>query len=101
MDVFETDDDVVLQLELPGIDSDRIKIDVDEDVLRLETTAEREEEAGEAVLREFSPTNFYREFILSRQLDRENIAASWNNGVLTLKVPKGAARTHKIEIEAS
>jgi len=103
VDVFETDDDVVLQVELPGIRSDQIKIDVDEDVLRLETTARREEqeEAGEAVLREFTPTNFYREFVLSRELDRENVAASWKNGVLTLKVPKGAAKTHKIEVEAS
>ena len=102
VDVFETDAEVVLQFELPGIDSGDIKVDVENDTLRVETGAEHEGEPGsELVLREFAPANFSREFILSRQLDRGKIAASWNNGVLTLKVPKGKAKTHKIEIESS
>lgn len=100
VDVFETDKDVVFQFELPGIDSEQIKVDVEDDVLRVETVRDRGEgDSEELVLREFAPTDFFREFILSRQLDKDNIAASWNNGVLTLKVPKGAVATHKIEIE--
>ncbi len=102
VDVFETDRNVVLQFELPGIAPDEIKVDVEGDSLRVETTARMDGDGhgdGEVLLREFVPANFYREFVLSRELDRENIQASWNNGVLTLEVPKAAeAKAHKIEI---
>ncbi|MCD6405065.1 MAG: Hsp20/alpha crystallin family protein [Planctomycetes bacterium] len=100
VDVFETDRNVVLQFELPGIASDEIEVGVEGDSLRVETTAMIDGGGrGEVLLREFVPANFYREFVLSRDLDRENIHASWSNGVLTLKVPKAAeAQPHKIEI---
>ncbi|MHC4712133.1 MAG: Hsp20/alpha crystallin family protein [Planctomycetota bacterium] len=99
VDVYETDEEVVLQFELPGVSSSEVDVAVEGDNLRVETRAEGREETGEAVLTEFAPVNFYREFVLSRELDRDNVAASWNNGVLTLKVPKGGAKTHKIAID--
>ena len=72
------------------------------DTLKVETKSSIEAtDHGEAVLSEFVRADFYREFLLSRELDRENIAASWNNGVLTLRVPKGGSKTHKIAIESS
>jgi len=101
VDVYETDSDVVLQFELPGVEADAIEVGVDADTLKVETKAAREPSGhGRQIVSEFEPADFYREFILSRDLDRENIVASWNNGVLTLKVGKQAAATHKIEIEA-
>lgn len=99
VDVFETDDDVVLQLELPGIESDQIDVSTDGDLLKVQTKSGRQDAGdGRMLLKEFVAADFYREFVLSRQLDRENIAASWNDGVLTLKVAKGAAKKHRIEI---
>ena len=100
VDVFETDENVVLQFELPGIEAGDVDVGVEGDSLTVRTKARIEPgESGEALLREFAPANFTREFILSRELDRDNIAASWSNGVLTLEVPKAAAKAHKIEVE--
>lgn len=99
VDVYETEEQVVLQFELPGVDSGDVDVRVDGDTLRVETRGKGDQRAGEVVLREFTPANFYREFVLSKDLDRDSIAASWKNGVLTLTVAKEAAKTHKVAIE--
>jgi len=103
VDIFETGEGIVLQFELPGIPKDSIKVDLDKDTLRVETTADCGKAAGgETLLREFDACNFTREFVLSRDLDREHIAASWSDGVLTLEVSKAAeAQPRKIPVTVS
>jgi len=100
VDVFETADGVVMQVELPGVEKDAAKVTLEGDTLRVETSGEtREAPAGEAVLAEFVRADFAREFALSRDLDREHIEASWSSGVLKLRIPKlAAAGPRKIQI---
>ena len=89
VDVFEDAGGVVLQFELPGVPKDDIKINIENDSLRIETSADLSRPlAGEPLLSEFERVNFAREFVLSRTLDKDHIQASWSNGVLVLKVPK-------------
>lgn len=103
VDVYESADSVVMQFELPGVTRDEIRVTLDKDNLRIETTADVAVKAdGEVLLREFERANFAREFVLSRNLDTANVQASWSDGVLTLKVPKSAqTKPRKIAITQS
>lgn len=103
VDIFETDEGVTFQFELPGVTREDIDINLEGDTLRVASHAQiQEARHGEPILREFAPANFIREFVLSRDLDRDNLLASWRDGVLTLMVPKAAAaKPRKIEIAAS
>ncbi len=102
VDVFETADGVTFQFELPGVSREDIDINLEGDSLSVSTHAAfKQGEHGEPVLQEFTPANFSREFVLSRDLDRENVQASWHDGVLALTVPKAeAAKPRKIQISA-
>ena len=103
VDIFETGDGVTLQFEMPGVSRDEIDIDVDGDLLRVKSRAAvKADMHGKPMLEEFMPSNFEREFLLSRDLDRGKIDAAWRDGVLTLKVPKAeTAKPRKISISAS
>jgi HSP20 family protein len=102
VDVFETAEGVTFQFELPGVSREDIDINLEGDALSVSTHADiKQAEHGEPVLQEFTPANFSREFVLSRDLDRENVQASWHDGVLALMVPKAAAaKARKIQISA-
>ncbi len=103
VDIFETGEGVTFQFEMPGVSRDEIDIAVDGDSLKVKSRATiRQDKHGKPVLREFAPANFEREFLLSRDLDRGKIEASWRAGVLTLRVPKSeAAKPRKISISAT
>lgn len=103
VDIFETDQGVTFQFELPGVSKEDVDINVEGDSLKVFSHAKiSDRDRGEAVLQEFMPANFTREFVLSRDLDRDNLQASWRDGVLTLVVPKAAAaKPRKIEISTT
>ncbi|MER7499370.1 Hsp20/alpha crystallin family protein [Nonomuraea pusilla] len=94
-------DDVVLRLDLPGVEPDSIEVTVDRGVLSV--SARREEEVGEderLFVRERPMGTFVRRVYLSEHLDTEHIDAAYHNGVLTLRVPVlERAKPRKVEIQ--
>ena len=102
-DVVETDDEVVVRMDLPGLDRDDVEVDVRDGTLtvRGERKREEREERDGYVRIERSAGRFSRAFALPAGVDPEKIAAKFANGVLELRVPKPSeARTHRIEITA-
>jgi len=99
--VFETSDNVVLELEMPGVSREAIDVSVENDEL---TVSGRRtfavDEGAEFLHRERLPLNYKRSFILSERIDSGNIGAKYTDGVLTLTLPKSAeAKPRKITIE--
>ena len=101
--VSETTGEMVLTAELPGMAEKDISIDLENNVLTLsgektETREEGDEERKYHVYeRNFGAFN--RSFTLPRTIDAANIVATFDNGVLTVKLPKLAeAKGRKIEI---
>ena len=90
MDLIETDNDYRLHLDMPGMSKDDIKISYQDNELVIsgERTSERAEENEEFVRVERSFGQFRRAFTLPRTVDTENIEAAYDNGVLTVTVPK-------------
>lgn len=88
MDVYETDEEVVVKVAVPGIDPDDLEVTVEENTLTIKGEIEREEETGkEYVRRERSYGRFYRSLTLPT-LSADEAEAEYENGVLTLNFPK-------------
>ena len=102
VDIHETDEELVLVAEVPGVEKDDISVQVDKGVLTLEAEA-KFDVPGEDYARtyvSFQPGQFFRAFALSDEIDREKISASVSNGVLTVRLPKAAsAKSRKIDIQ--
>ncbi|MFP4119070.1 MAG: Hsp20/alpha crystallin family protein [Candidatus Woesearchaeota archaeon] len=91
-DMWETGNEIRAQIELPGVNKDDIKIDVKDDGLEVsvekeDKQEEKDEEKGYYSF-ERSYSGFYRYFPLPDNTDKENIEASYKDGVLDLKIPK-------------
>ena len=99
--VYDTADAVLVELEMPGVGRDNIEITVDKDELTVTGQRTRSADEGyEVVHQERLMLNFRRSFVLSERIDTSNIAASYDNGVLRLTLPKSAeAKPRKISIE--
>ncbi|MGA9531412.1 MAG: Hsp20/alpha crystallin family protein [Anaerolineales bacterium] len=104
IDVYQTDDDVVIEAAMPGVKPEDIDVSVTGDTLTLRGEVREEKEAkGERDyhVRERRYRRFARSLTLPSTVDSENAEATMNNGILTLRIPKAeAARPKQIEVKA-
>ena len=90
VDVKETKDDFVLSSEVPGMKKDDIKISISENTLSLKGEKKEETKKDEQnchrIERRFG--SFQRSFTLPTQVQGNKVKASYNDGVLTITLPK-------------
>ena len=104
MDAYRDGNRFVIALDLPGVDSDSIDLEVERNVLTVKATrrALGEAEQREAVVNERPAGVFSRQVFLGDTLDADNIEANYADGVLTLRIPVAEhAKPRKIEIGTS
>lgn len=89
-DIQETDKEYVIDLSLPGIRKEDVKVEVKDDVLTIsgEKRREKEEKGRNWLRRESSYGSFLRSFTLPEGLHSEDIKANYKDGVLSLSMPK-------------
>jgi len=87
VDIFETENELVVVADVPGARKEEVDVRVDGDVLTLKSRVSFEM-AGAAVHNEFTLHEYYRQFQLGEQVDREKITADLKHGVLTLRLPR-------------
>jgi HSP20 family protein len=99
-DIRETEDALLVVMEVPGVDRSNIDIKVEEDTLRIEARIDYSKYEGmEPLYTEYNVGHFARQFALSHMIDQQRIAASLNDGVLTLTLKKvQQAQPRRIEI---
>jgi HSP20 family molecular chaperone IbpA len=89
VDIFETDREITLVADIPGVKADSLDIDLRDNVLTLAGEVETPEGQGEVdVLREYDTGKYLREFTLSEMIDQSKIEAELKDGVLRLTLPK-------------
>ncbi len=100
VDIFETDRELTLLADLPGVTAENLTIDLRENTLTLTGEVEPFERANEEdVLTEYETGKYYRQFSLSNVIDQSKIDANLTNGVLRLRLPKvEEAKPRKIEV---
>ncbi|NLI55364.1 Hsp20/alpha crystallin family protein [bacterium] len=99
IDLFETDNDVILKAELPGLKKDNIDVTVTEDEVHLkgERKEETETKKGNYVRKEINYGKFERVVSLPAEVDPEKVQAEFKDGVLEIKMPKKEEAKKKIK----
>ena len=90
VDVWETEDELVLSFDLPGVPEDKIAVELDDNVLTVSGERERaQEQSGERFYRyERRFGQFSRSVTLPHGVSEESIKADYRAGVLEIHVPK-------------
>ncbi|MEV8148140.1 Hsp20/alpha crystallin family protein [Arthrobacter sp. NPDC080073] len=101
MDAWREGEDFVVAFDLPGVNVDSVDIDVEQNVLTVK--AERPDPVGEGtelIASERPRGVFSRQLILGDALDTNGVKASYDAGVLTLRIPVAEkTKPRRIEIE--
>lgn len=101
VDVHETEDEYLVKVDLPGVKSADVSVEVNDNVLSI-SGARVAEETGAAQLVERPYGTFARTLTLPQGVDSDSIEAAYNDGVLELRIPKPPERKPKrITIGAS
>ena len=100
MDAYRDSGSFVVQMEIPGVDPDAIDLTVEQNVLTVHAERKPSYDNGvERVVAERGYGVFSRQLFLGDTLDADRISATYDNGVLTLRIPVAAkAKPRKIAV---
>lgn len=100
-DIYESDDDILLLADLPGVSEEGVRLNLDRGELSLEADTRLEEPQGEPFAVEFGNVVYRRTFLVPKDIDATNITADLKDGVLKVRLPKHpAAQARKIQVQA-
>ena len=90
VNIQETKDAYVLEVVTPGWDKNDIKVSLDNKILSISAEKKNEvnDENSSYLRREYTSRSFKRSFTVDEKIDASNIQAKYENGVLTLNLPK-------------
>lgn len=93
VDVYEKDNQVVVETPLPGIDPEHLKISIENDVLSIEGSSEKKSEVDDKnyYRKEVRYGSFHRAVALPCSVDGDQADAQYKDGLLTVSIPKAAA----------
>ena len=98
-DILESDDGFELRVDLPGADPASIDVTFEQDVLTLRAGVKPVEHEGlEAGLGEFELADYERRFQVTEPVDADKIEASFELGVLRVRVPKARPARLRIQV---
>lgn len=102
VDILESDREITLLADMPGVQSRDLKVDLENGVLTLTGDVSPWEGPDEKdILIEYEVGRFYRQFSISEAIDQERIDARLSDGVLRLTLPKvESAIPRKIPVAA-
>lgn len=104
VDIFETETEITVLADMPGVTADQLQIDLREGVLTLEGhVATAQSEGQQVVVTEYVESGtYFRRFTLSDTIDQERINATLTDGVLRLELPKVAkAQPRRIQVKTT
>ena len=101
IDIYESEDGLVLYADLPGVSLDTLELQVQDNKLTLFGRVNLELPQGSVALhREYEMGDFLRSFILSDEVDHGRISAKLTNGVLRVELPR-SPRTEPRRIQVA
>ncbi len=102
VDICESETELILFADMPGVPMENVEIDLTGDKLTIRDRALLGKSGnGSVLLSEYREGDYYRQFNLSKAIDREKIEATMKDGVLKVVLPKTeAAKPRKIAIKA-
>jgi len=102
VDILETEQELVLYADMPGVKQDDVDIRFEKDELTIHAGREMNRTADGYFVREAEPGDYFRSFRISERISSEKIWAELKNGVMTLHLPKAeAAKPRKIAVKGA
>jgi len=100
VDAYRRGDEFKIHLDMPGVDPSSIEVTVEKDVLSVRATRTWAPVEGDDIqVTERAQGEFGRQLFLGESLDRDHVAAVYEDGVLTITIPVAEqAKPHKVEI---
>jgi len=95
-DIWETDKEIIASMEMPGLEKKDIQINIEDNILEIkgEKMSEVKSKNNDAQRYKKSSTRFYKRVSLPAEVDANKANATYNHGVLELKIPKKIAKKH-------
>jgi HSP20 family molecular chaperone IbpA len=101
-DICETEDELVLLGDLPGVKAESLDIQFESNELVLHGRVSPRHESQKFVHKEYGVGDFRRSFTIGESIDASRISAELSSGVLTLHLPKSdRVKARKIEVQGS
>jgi HSP20 family molecular chaperone IbpA len=88
VDIYENQDEILLLADMPGVGKDDLQVRIDKDVLHVEGKKLFAENQKGLLSCELAPCSYARSFSIPRTIDGDQISASLDRGVLTVRLPK-------------
>jgi HSP20 family protein len=102
IDIWETDDELMLYADLPGVAPENLDIQFENRELRIHGTVCPRHDDVKFLYGEYGIGDFYRTFSIGETIDSQNISGELKDGVLTLHLPKtDAVKPRRIEVKSS
>jgi len=100
-DIYETEENVYVIVDMPGASEDSIDITLEKNILTINGISSYSDPEGYSLaFTEFQAGDYERSFRLTDQIDREGIEALFQDGVLKLTLPNAeVAKTKKISVK--
>ena len=88
--ILETENEYQIEISAPGLKKEDIKIELENDVLKISSTVEdsKEEKNDGYYRREFFKSSFERNFTVPKGVKKDEISASMTDGILNVTIPK-------------
>src|SRR5579863_1588611 len=99
-DIYETEDALVVVMEIPGVQKKDLEVQIEDDVVKVEGRIDFSNyDRLDPLYTEYNVGHFARAFSLSSKIDRQQIGAQLDEGVLTLTLKKSAeAMPRRIDV---
>jgi len=89
-DIYEEENGLHVMVDLPGVEKEGLRLKVENNILTIEGHVSSVNDKT-YLLREFEPSNYFRQFELSDSVNQEKINAELKNGVLSVFLPRAEA----------
>ena len=104
IDVYQTDDEIVIESTVAGVEPDNIDIDISSESVTIRGERQKSEEISDEnyLYQECYWGKFSRSIILPQEVDPDKAKADFKNGILRIRLPKiSKGRTRKLKVKSS
>jgi HSP20 family protein len=101
VDIFETENELTLYADVPGVSADDVDLRFERGELILQGRVKERDRRGQAMMNEYQEGDFYRVFQIHESIDSTGIAAECKNGELIVHLPKAeSAKPRQVQVKA-
>ncbi len=101
VDIYECEQDLVILIDLPGVEPDGVEIELAGNILSVLGKASRDDGRGRLLFSEYHSRDYFRAFVMTELVDTSEVSAALADGVLKITLPKvNKAASRRIPISA-